>query len=119
MDSQDPFERYFDWVVGGASGRVIVALPLLFYPGIGLIVHLGFGRTIINLVSINVFGVMVAVLLLVGWLGVSQHAMSTTRLLRAVAPARVHRRTVEGYAATGYVTWDRLAEICGRFLWPS
>ncbi len=68
MESHGRFERLFDWLVSSASGRVIVALALVFYPGIGLILPLAFGWTIINLVSINVFGVMCAGFLLVGWL---------------------------------------------------
>jgi hypothetical protein len=53
---------------------VIVATAVVFYPGIGLVLPLVLGSSDLQLVGINVFGVMSAAVVSVGWLAVRLEA---------------------------------------------
>ncbi len=65
-----PLERLLVAVAKRASDRGIVALASGSYAGIGLAIPLGLGWTIPWLVAANVFGTMLAGLLLIVWIAV-------------------------------------------------
>ena len=88
-ESKDRFERFFDWVVTRASGRLISGLAILFYPGIGLMIPLVLGWSTPNLIWVNAFGVTMAMALLVGWLGARVEAARRRHLVEWTSDLRM------------------------------
>jgi len=64
----ESMDRGLMWFVTRVPGWVVLAVALAFYPILGLVVPLALGWSLVGLVEVNVFGVVFAGLIGLGWL---------------------------------------------------
>ncbi|OGO53767.1 MAG: hypothetical protein A2Z32_10615 [Chloroflexi bacterium RBG_16_69_14] len=77
----DAFERFLVGFAKRASGRVIAAVALFLYAGIGLALPLALGWPVSWLVSANVFGALTAGSLILVWFGLEVQAANRRHLV--------------------------------------
>jgi hypothetical protein len=85
----DRIERLLVGFAARATGRVIVAVAVLLYGGIGLALPLAFGWSVSWLVSANVTGTLLAGALLLVWLGVQVRASQRRHLVEWTSNLRL------------------------------
>jgi restriction endonuclease len=78
---EDLLERAVTALVTRVSGRTVVLISVLLYPGLGLALPLALGWSIPNLVVANVVGVTFAAVVSLGWLGVQLDAKDRRHLV--------------------------------------
>jgi hypothetical protein len=66
----DLFERLVNGFVTRFPGWSVVALSLIFYPGVGLILPVALHVSTIQLIALNIAGTALAAVIGLGWLGV-------------------------------------------------
>lgn len=74
-------ERRLLRFLGRASGWTVLALVLTFYPCIGLVLPVGLGLPRLGLVYLNIFGVLFAMMFVLGWLVTQLKVAERNRLI--------------------------------------
>jgi len=64
----DAMDRGLIWFLGNVSGWLVLIIGLLFYPVLGLVVPLVLRWGLVGLVEMNLFGVVLAGVVALGWL---------------------------------------------------
>ena len=102
------YERAVLGVVSRASGGAVVALTLLFYPGIALILPLALGWSVPYLVITNAVGALYAAVVGMGWLYLQlvardrRHLVEWTTNLRLLNPEEFEWLTGELFRRDGW-----------------
>ncbi|MDQ3690915.1 MAG: restriction endonuclease [Chloroflexota bacterium] len=79
--TDDVFEKSVNAIVTRGSGRSVALFALAFHPGLGLVLPLALGWSVLNLASMNLFGFSMAAVLSLGWLGVQLQAKDRRHLV--------------------------------------
>lgn len=82
-------ERALMWLVTHVSGWVVLALGLLFYPGVGLALPLGLGWSTVALIEANMFGAVLAGAVGMGWLSAQIEAARRRHLVEWTTDLRL------------------------------
>ncbi len=85
----DAIERAFLTFAKRASGRVAMAVAVTLYAGLGLVLPLSLGWSVSWLVSANIFGTTLAVILMLVWLGVRVQARDRRHLVEWTTALRL------------------------------
>jgi HJR/Mrr/RecB family endonuclease len=79
--SEDLFERAIQGLVTRVSGRVVAAIVLLLYPGLGLVLPAALHWSVSSLVDANIVGALFAGIVSLGWLLVHIEARDRRHLV--------------------------------------
>jgi HJR/Mrr/RecB family endonuclease len=75
------FERAVMWLVTRVSGWVVLAIGLLFYPGVGLVLPVALRWPMVALIEANVLGVVLSGVVSLGWLSAQVEAARRRHLV--------------------------------------
>jgi restriction system protein len=89
QDREDYFEKKIKIFVARVSGWTVLAVALVLYPGIGLLLPVLLGLSKVFLIELNAVGVVLAIVLGVGWLDAQLAASERQRLLEWTSNLRL------------------------------
>lgn len=102
------FERALMWLVTHVSGWVVLAVGLLFYPGVGLVLPLALRWPTVALIQANVLGAVLAGTVGIGWMSAQveaarrRHLVEWTTDLRLLMPDEFEWLVGETFGREGW-----------------
>jgi HJR/Mrr/RecB family endonuclease len=83
------FERMIKTLVHQTSGWTVLSVALVLYPGLGLLLPIWLGLPKVFLIEMNVVGVVMAMVVGIGWLDIQLTASERRRLLEWTSNLRL------------------------------
>jgi hypothetical protein len=89
VKSEDLFERAVSGLVTRVSGRTVLAVALLLYPGVGLLLPVVLHWSVVGLVEANLVGTVLAACVSLGWLCAQIEARDRRHLIEWTSNLRL------------------------------